>query len=201
MSNSSTSGVEKIKRCHLSQWQICNLNPSVGRRTELVVKQSLERSLIRQGLTGTLRLNDEAEKRSKPDIYLDVSGQSLSIDCRRWTNTAARSGKIYESREMYGTARGEPSIAIYMQDTRRFLFLAFELAVIDPTGKRERRLFCVPGLWLQDQFAAKTGIPIEEVVEAAWPGFSKGPDMLFDIDVCGLIDIANSVGCQGGRRS
>ena len=187
------SAVEKIQRCHLSQWQICNLNPSTGRRTELLVKQSLERSLISQGLTGTVRLTDSAEKRTKPDIYLDTCGRSLSLDCRHWTGTESRRGKVYPTRELYGYARGEPSLVTYLQDTRRFLFMAWELTIVDTaTGHRERRLFCVPGLWLQDQFNYRTGIPIEDIASAAWPGFSKGPDLLYDIDVLGLIETADT---------
>jgi hypothetical protein len=194
VSSTQSSAVEKIQRCHLSQLQICNLNPSTGRRTELIVKQSLERSLTGQGLAGTVHLNDEKDKRIKPDIYLDTCGRSLSVDCRHWTGTESRRGKVYESRELYGTQRGQPSIEVYLQDTRRFLFLAFELAIVDSTGHRERRLFCIPGLWLQDRFAAKTGIPIDEIVESAWPGFSKGKNLLYDIDVLGLIETADSYG-------
>jgi hypothetical protein len=199
MSSAPSAAVEKIRRCRLSQWQICNLNPSTGRKTELLVKQSLERSLTGQGLTGTVRLNDAKEKRIKPDIYLDTCGRNLSFDCRYWTGTQARSGKIYASRELYGTQRGEPSLAVYLKDTRRFLFLAFELAIVDSTGHRERRLFCIPGLWLQDQFNHQTGIQIEDIASAAWPGFSKGPDLMYNVDVLGLIEITEDY--QGARRS
>jgi len=194
------SAVEKIQRCHLSQWQICNLNPSTGRKTELLVKQSLERSLIGQGLIGTVHLNDSTEKRTKPDIYLNTCGRSLSLDCRHWTGTKSRRGKVYPTRELYGYARGEPSLVTYLQDTRRFLFMAWELTIVDTaTGHKERRLFCVPGLWLQDQFNHLTGMPIEDIASAAWPGFSKGSDLLYDIDILGLIDTADNY--QGVRRS
>lgn len=191
------SAVEKIQRCHLSQWQICHINPTKGRNTEILVKQSIERSLIGQGLTGTVHLNDESEKRIRPDIYLDTCGRSLSFDCRHWTGTQARSGKIYQSRELYGTQRGQPSIEVYLQDTRRFLFLAFELAVVDSTGHRERRLFCIPGLWLQDQFNHQTGIKIDEIAESAWPGFSKGTDLLYNINIGNLIETADAYGSGG----
>lgn len=191
------STVERIQRCHLSQWQICHINPTKGRNTEILVKQSLERSLIAQGLTGTVCLNDTREKRTKPDIYLDSCGRSLSLDCRHWTGTESRHGKVYPTRELYGYARGVPSLVTYLQDTRRFLFMAWELAIIDTAdGHTERRLFCVPGLWLQDQFNHQTGISIEDIAGAAWPGFSKGKDLLYQINVCGLIETAD---CYGRR--
>jgi hypothetical protein len=198
MSNPSTSGVEKIKRCRLTQWEICNKNPSTGRNFEILLKRSLETSLTSQGLTGTCRMNDEKEKRVKPDIYLDTCGRYLSFDCRHWTATEARAGRIYQSREFYQSARGEPSLAVYLRDTRRTLFVAFELKIVDSQGNRERRLFLPPGQWLQDRFDRDTGIKIDEITES-WPSYGKGPDLLYDIDVCGLIDIADSFG--GGRRS
>jgi hypothetical protein len=73
--------------------------------------------------------------------------------------------------------------------------MAWELAIIDTSdGHKERRLFCVPGLWLQDQFSHQTGMAIEDIASAAWPGFSKGKDLLYKIDVCGLIETADSYG-------
>ena len=188
--------VEKIKRCRLTQWEICNKNPSTGRNFETLLKRSLETSLISQGLTGTSRLNDEIEKRIKPDIYLDTCGRHLSFDCRHWTATESRAGRIYQSREFYQSARGEPSLAVYLRDNSRTLFVAFELKVVDTQGNRGRRLYLPPGQWLQDRFSVSTGIKIDEITEA-WPAYSKGADLLYDIDLNRLIEIADS---YHGRR-
>ena len=181
MSSASSPGVEKIQCCHLSQWQICNLNPSTGANTEVVVKKSIESAMTRQHLRGTVQLNDPTEKRTKPDIYIEACGRHLSFDVRHGTSTQARAGRIYESREFYEYVRGESSLTTFLKDTHRFLFLAFELAIIDSTGDRQRRLFCVPGLWLQDQFDHRTGVMIDEVAEA-WPSYGKNQSLLYDID-------------------
>ena len=183
--------VEKIKHCHLTQWEICNKNPSTGRNFEILLKRSLETSLTSQGLTGTCRLNDVSEKRIKPDIYLDTCGRHLSLDGRHWTNTKSRAGRIYESRELYRSARGESSLATYLKDNRRTLFVAFELKVVDTQGNRERRLYLPPGQWLQDRFDVSTGVKIDEITET-WPAYNKGADLLYDIDVYQLIEIADS---------
>jgi len=186
---SRTTAVEKIEHCHLSQWLICNLNPSTGRSTELVVKKSIEAAMIGAAMRGTVRLNDEARGRL-PDIYADICGRHLSFDCRHWTDTAARGGKVYLSREFYGTARGRPSLTTFLKDSSRFLFVAFELAVIDPTGHRERRLFCIPGPWLQYQFERSTGVKICDLAEA-WLSFGKNQSLLYDLDMWKLIEIAD----------
>jgi hypothetical protein len=186
--------VEKIQHCHLSQWQICNKNPLIGVRAEIAVKKSIDASIIRQHLRGTVRLIDQTEKRLLPDILATICGRHLGFDIRHWTATLARGGRIYPSREFYETARGESSLTTYLRDTQRFLYVGFELAVIDPSGNRERRLFCVPGVWLQAQFAIRTGISIDEIADL-WPSFEKNRSLLYDIDLWKLIEIAD----QGGR--
>ena len=194
MNNAPSTAVEKIQRCHLSQWQICDKNPRIGVRTEITVKKSIEAAITRQHLRGTVRLIDQTEKRQLPDILATVCGRHLSFDIRHWTATRARGGRIYVSREFYATSRGESSLATYLQDTTRFLYVAFELAVIDSSGNRERRLFCVPGKWLQEQFARRTGISIDEIADL-WPSFGKNRSLLYDIDLWKLIEIAE----QGGH--
>ena len=194
MSSAPSTAVEKIQRCHLSQWQVCNKNPLIGVRAEITVKKSIEASIIRQHLRGTVRLIDQTEKRLLPDILATVCGRHLGFDIRHWTATRARGGRIYPSREFYEYARGESSLTTYLQDTQRFLYVGFELAVIDPSGNRERRLFCVPGVWLQAQFAIRTGISIDEIADL-WPSFGKNRSLLYDIDLWKLIEIAD----QGGR--
>ena len=194
MSSAPSAAVEKIQRCHLTQWQICDKNPRIGVRTEITVKKSIEAAITRQHLRGTVRLIDQTEKRQLPDILATVCGRHLSFDIRHWTATRARGGRIYVSREFYATSRGESSLATYLQDTTRFLYVAFELAVIDSSGNRERRLFCVPGKWLQEQFARRTGISIDEIADL-WPSFGKNRSLLYDIDLWKLIEIAE----QGGH--
>lgn len=200
MSNFSSSGVEKIKRCRLTQWEICHKNPSTGRNFETLLKRSLETSITSQELAGTCWLNDVSEKRIKPDIYLNTCGRSLSFDCRHWTRTESRAGRIYQSREFYQTARGEPSLAVYLRDNSHVLFVAFELKIVDSQGNRERRLFLPPGQWLKDRFDRDTGIKIDEITEA-WPSYGKGPDLLYDIDILSLIEIADSIGCLEWREA
>lgn len=39
MNSASSAAVEKIQRCHLSQRQLCLINPRTGAKTEIVVKQ------------------------------------------------------------------------------------------------------------------------------------------------------------------
>jgi hypothetical protein len=198
MSSASSPAVEKIQRCHLSQWRICDINPRIGANTEVVVKKSIEASMTRQHLRGTVRLNDPREKRTKPDIYIEACGRHLSFDVRHWTSTQARAGRVYKSREFYEYARGESSLTTFLKDTKRFLYIVFELAVIDSSGNRERRLFCVPGLWLQDQFDHSIGVKIDYVAEA-WPSYGKNQSLLYDIDLWKLIEIADNY--QGARRS
>lgn len=197
------SAVEKISHCRYTKTTLCHINPIMGRNCEILVKRSLESSMIRQHLSGTIHLNDSAQKRLHPDIYMDVTSPGyaahIGMDVKRWTRTEPRGGKVYESRECYGSQRAESSIATYLQDSSRFLYVAFELAIIDSQGNRERRLFCVPGAWLKSEFDQRTGVDIEDIASAAWPGFAKGRDLLYQIDVCGLIEAANYH--QGGRRS
>ncbi len=70
MNSASSAAVEKIQRCHLSQRQLCLINPRTGAKTEIVVKQSLEHSIARQHLRGTIRLTDPIDKRRAPDLFL-----------------------------------------------------------------------------------------------------------------------------------
>jgi len=123
----------------------------------------------------------------------------LGIDCRRWTNTKARREAVYQSREFYEYARGESSLASFLKDTKRFLFVTFELCVSDTaTGNKERRLFPVPGVWLQDQFAYTTGVKIDDIANR-WPSFGKDDNLLYKIDICELLAIADRY--QDVRRS
>lgn len=187
----STPQVQRIDECYLPQWMICHMNPTIGVNLEATVKKSIEAAIIRDRLRGTVRLSDASQKRYQPDILVDVTGPGLAahfaIDCRRWTGTRKRSGRIYRSREFYGTQRGRASLDQYLEDKRRTLFVAFELAFVDGTGRRERRLFLPTGTWLRDQFDTQTGVSIDDI-PAAWPGFSKRPDLLYDIPVKALLD-------------
>lgn len=182
--------VARIEECYLPQWQICNLNPSMGARLEVTVKKSIEAAIIREGLRGEVSLSDSTQKRYQPDIIVDVTGPGqaahFSVDCRHWTGTSARYGRIYLSREFYATARGGPTLDIFLEDDSRTLFVAFELAIVDSRGHRERRLFLPTGRWLRDQFDTMTGVPIDNIPES-WPGFRKRADLLYDIDIRTLI--------------
>jgi hypothetical protein len=201
--SASSAAVEKISRCHLSQWEICNKNPLLGVALETRVKKSLEASMVRQHLRGTVRLADTNEKRYQADIHLSVScpdcHADLAIDCKRETCTDAKGNAVYESREFYETARGQSSLTRYLKNTDRFLFIAFEYALSDSEDNRERRLFFTPGKWLRSRFDENVGIQHNDIVSTWWPGCSKRPDLLYDIDILGLIAIADSY--QGVRRS
>lgn len=193
MSNSNLSSVERVEACPLSQWQVCHLNPRIGIRTEITVKQSLEQSIARQGMRGTVRLNEGNEKRFRPDIYLDCDARHLSIDCRHWTATASRHGRIYHSREFYQTQRGESTLDTYLKDGERSLVVAFELMMTDGRGHKERQVFFIPGLWLKQQFERSTeiGIDIDNLVEL-WPAFRKEGSRLYNIDLWKLFEIAEN---------
>jgi hypothetical protein len=196
----SPSAVEKIERCHLSRRQICHINPRMGVKTEIKVKQSIEQSIIRQHMRGTIRLNDQTDKRTKPDIHLDCCGRHLSVDTRYWTSTSARHERLYLSREFYGSQRGTDSLTTFLQDDKRFLFIAFEFAMIDPDGNRERKLIFVPGIWLHREFVLSpdTGLPVDNII-GAWSSltFGKEKTRLYDIDMWRLIEVADT---YQGRR-
>lgn len=200
MSSAPSTAVEKIERCHLTRRQICDINPRTGAKTEIVVKQSLEHSIARQHLRGTIRLTDPKDKRRAPDLFLSVCGRDLSVDVRHWTATRARYEKIYLKREFYGTARGEDTLTTFLQDAKRFLYVAFELAMLDSRGSRERKIVFVPGIWLQHEFVLSSdiGLPIDNVVDA-WSSltFGKAGTRLYDIDVWRLIEVAD---IYQGRR-
>lgn len=185
----SPSVVEKI--CNLPQWRVCNLNPRNGRSFEKIVKKSIEQSLVRQGIIGTVRLNSEREKRRLPDIFLDVAGRRISCDCRYWTRTESRNGRIYLSREFYGSTRFEPSIISHVQDGDRFHFVGWSLSVTGTKGHNRRLLFLVPGKWILDQFKNRPGIRIDTIAET-WPGYQKNRELLYDIDILKLIQTADS---------
>lgn len=180
-----------LKVCNLPQWKVCNLNPLNGRSFEKIVKRSIEQSLDRQGIIGTVRLNNEREKAHLPDIFLDVAGRRLSVDCRYWTRTEHRSGRIYLSREFYGSTRFEPSLLSHLQDSR-IHFVSWSLSVTDPWGHKKRLLFFVPGKWILDQFKRHPGIKIDSIAEA-WVGYGKAQDLLYyDIDILGLLQAADT---------
>lgn len=197
-----TATIEKIKRCPLPQTEICYLNPIIGSRTEVTVKQSIERSIIRQHLRGTVRLTEKRDKRTLPDILVDIiGGPRLSFDIKHWTDTRARGGRTYLSRESYGSQRrGPDSLTTYLSDSSRFLFVCYECAITDSQGHRERRLSCVPGRWLKNEYDRSTerGLWTAQIIEP-WPSYGKGPDLRYDIDIIELIGIADSF--EGGRRS
>ena len=200
MNSAPSAAVEKIQRCHLSQRQLCLINPRIGVRTELAVKQSIEHSIARQHLRGTIRLTDPIDKRRAPDLFLSVCGRDLSIDVRHWTATQARRERVYLSREFYGTARGADTLTTFLQDSKRFLYVAFELAMIDSRGNRERKLVFVPGAWLQHEFAlsSEVGLPVDNIVDA-WSDltFGKAGTRLYNIDMWQLIEVADT---YQGRR-
>jgi len=188
----TTASPKVVKKiCHQSQRWICNINPRTGRGFEKTVKRSLEQSLAKQGMTGTLRLNNERQKRRLPDLFLDVAGRELSIDCRYWTRTEARSDRIFLSREFYGSTRFEPSIISHVQDGGRFHFVGWSLSVVGPRGHNHRSLFLVPGLWILQQFQNRPGIRIDTIAET-WPGYRKTQDLLYDIDILNLIQTADT---------
>lgn len=187
----TTASPRVVKKvCHQSQRWICNINPRTGRGFEKTVKRSIEQSLAKQGMTGTLRLNNERQKRRLPDLFLDVAGRELSIDCRYWTRTEARSDRIFLSREFYGSTRYEPSLLTHLQDSR-FHFIAWSLSVTGPKGNNRRLLFFAPGLWIWDQFKRSPGIKIDLIAET-WPGYRKTQDLLYDIDILKLIQTADT---------
>jgi len=200
MSSAPSAAVEKIQRCHLSQRQICDLNPRIGARTEIVVKQSLEHSIARQHLRGTIRLTDPKDKRRAPDLFLSVCGRDLSVDVRHWTATQARHEKLYLKREFYGTTRGEDTLTTFLRDAKRFLYVAFELAMIDSRGNRERKLVFVPGAWLHHEFSlsSEVGLSVDHIVDA-WASltFGKAGTRLYNIDIWRLIEVADT---YQGRR-
>ena len=200
MNSASSAAVEKIQRCHLSQRQLCLINPRTGAKTEIVVKQSLEHSIARQHLRGTIRLTDPIDKRRAPDLFLSVCGRDLSIDVRHWTATQARRERVYLSREFYGTARGEDTLTTFLKDAKRFLYVAFELAMLDSRGNRERKIVFVPGIWLHHEFVLSSdiGLPIDDVVDA-WSSltFGKAGTRLYNIDIWRLIEVADT---YQGRR-
>lgn len=182
--------VARIKACHLPQWRVCLRNPAVGIRTEVAVKQSIEQSIARQHLRGTVRLHESQEKCDRPDIYVECSGRSLSIDCKHYTATAARHGRVYAVREFYGYQRGEDTLTNFLRDEQRFLFIAFELMMSDGRGREERRLVVVPGKWLKSRFdASNEGISIDLIADL-WPSFGKEGTRLYNIDLWKLFEIA-----------
>lgn len=184
--------VKKIENCSLSQQQVCSRNPLIGIRTEITVKQSIEHSIIKQSMRGVVRLHEGDEKRDKPDIFADVAGRHLSIDVKRYTNTWARRGRIYLDREFYGHHRGEDTLTTFLRDSKRFLFIAFELKIAHE-GSDERRLIFVPGKWLKREFerSAEIGIDINYIVER-WESFGKNHTRLYDIDIWKLIEISEN---------
>lgn len=183
--------VQRLESCHLDRWQICIRNPIVGARLETIVKQSLEHSIAKQHLRGTVRLTQN--RRENPDILVDLCERHhLAVDCRHWTATKHRHGKIYLSREFYGTQRrGKPSLNEFLEDRSRLLLIVFELLMVDTsTGKRHRKLFFVPGWWLDQQFKQQPGISID-LIASAWPSFGKNRKLRYEIDVWKLVEMAD----------
>lgn len=185
--------IKNLEACALPRWEICQRNPVVGAGLENVTKQSLELSIARQRLRGTVRLNEPSSR--LPDIRVDLhlphKTVLFSVDCKHWTATQARGGRIYLSREFYGSQRGEPTLRRFLEDTTRFLFIAFELPIVDKkTGKHYRRLFFVPGGWLWEQFRHLTGVPAIKLTD--WPSFGKDGGRLYNIDLYQLIDMVDN---------
>lgn len=190
-STSHAGNVARIDACPLPQWRVCHRNPVIGVKTEIAVKQSFDQSLARQHLRGTVRLHEGKEKRDKPDIYIECCGRSLSADCKHYTATVARHGRIYSIREFYGHQRGEDTLTTFLRDEKRFLFVAFELMMTDGRGHKARRLVMVPGKWLKARFEGSTeaGISIDLIADL-WPSYGKNGKRLYDIDIWELIEIS-----------
>ncbi len=78
----------------------------------------------------------------------------------------------------------------FLQDSKRFLYVAFELAMIDSRGNRERKLVFVPGAWLHHEFSlsSEVGLSVDHIVDA-WASltFGKAGTRLYNIDIWRLI--------------
>jgi hypothetical protein len=174
---------------------IGRMNPTNGWRFEHLLTDSLNYSFVKFGVDGQARWH---KIKTYPDIDIDLSGaQGIAVDCRTWTATPARGGKLYYTREMYATAYDQSGrsgsrlelVSDYAESNGRLGLMAIEFKVVNGSGYSEPRSYLIPFSDLEQAFRKGAGVDVETLL--SYPSFGKDLRGKYAIDPSALIDIAS----------